>query len=338
MNKKNISIKEIAKLSGVSVATVSRVINNNGRFSEQTRKKVQAVIEATNYETNAVAKSLRMKKSNTVGILIPDIRNAFFSTLVQKLERYLFEQGYSTIICNTGRSEEKEAAYLAILNSKMIDGLIVISGQTPFSLKKLTRAIPVVCIDRKPKAGEGLHVVHSDNHQGGVMATETLLAGGSKNLLLLTGDPMLSASKHRRQGFVDTLKKHGFEKTQFTQIEITSNAKQSQTELAKEKLLEKAEAGVRFDGVFALNDRLALGAIEAAYALDMQIPQDVQIVGFDDDPISRYCSPKLSTVKQNTDELAQKAGVALLKLMAGERLEETQHIVCVEWIQRETTR
>ncbi|KAE9876631.1 LacI family DNA-binding transcriptional regulator, partial [Escherichia coli] len=116
---KKTSIKDIAKLSGVSVATVSRVINDNGRFSEETREKVLAVIKENNYQMNFSAKSLRMNKSFSVGILVPDISNYFFSSVVQQIEAILFDQGYSTIICNTGRNLDKEMAYLNMLESKM---------------------------------------------------------------------------------------------------------------------------------------------------------------------------------------------------------------------------
>ncbi|CRH21139.1 Transcriptional regulator, LacI family (fragment) [Carnobacterium maltaromaticum] len=129
---KNYSIKDIAEIAGVSVATVSRVINDNGRFSEETRKKVLRIIEETGYKMNYSAKNLRMKKSFTIGILVPDISNSFFSEVVQQLEEILFAKGYSTIICNTSRSSEKELAYLRILEGKGIDGLIVISGAEKF--------------------------------------------------------------------------------------------------------------------------------------------------------------------------------------------------------------
>jgi LacI family transcriptional regulator len=125
---KKISIKDIAQLSGVSVATVSRVINDNGRFSEETRKKVLDVINETGYQMNYSAKSLRMNKSFSIGILVPDISNYFFSDVVQKIEEILFEHGYSTIICNTARNLAKEDAYLQMLESKGVDGIIVISG------------------------------------------------------------------------------------------------------------------------------------------------------------------------------------------------------------------
>jgi len=338
MEKKNVSIKDIAKLSGVSVATVSRVINNDsGRFSEKTRKKVQAVIAETNYETNTVAKSLRMKKSNTIGILVPDISNSFFSELVRKLEMQLFEEGYSTIICNTNREKEKEKAYLTILESKMVDGLIVISGQKEFIAGDLNRKIPIICIDRKPESTDDIAIIHSDNYQGGVLATEELLNSGCKRIALLTSQPMLSSSNHRRKGFIDTLKKHQFPLENYTQIEVVADKLLSQTEMAKAEIRKRVKEGERFDGVFALNDRLAIGAIEATYTMELEIPKDIRIVGFDNDPISRYCNPKLTTIKQNTDELSKRASTTLISLINGNVIEEKQQVIPIELIRRGTT-
>jgi len=335
MEKKNISIKEIAELSGVSVATVSRVINNNGRFSEETRKKVQAVIEETNYETNTVAKSLRMKKSNTIGILVPDISNAFFSELVRKLESQLFDEGYSTIICNTNRDKEKESAYLTMLESKMVDGLIVISGQKEFSTGNINRKIPIICVDRKPKSGEGIAIIHSDNYQGGVVAAEELIRNGCKKISLLENQATMSAFKHRENGFLETLAKHGITADI---IEVPRNGGFSQTENARATVLSRLQAGRTYDGFFALTDRLAIGAIEAVLEFGLKIPADIKIVGFDNDPISKYCYPKLTTVKQNTEELSKRACETLRSLIDGNVLEEIQHIVPIELIRRGTTK
>ena len=123
---KKISIKQIAQLSGVSVATVSRVINNNGRFSEETRQRVLDTIKKYDYTTNMAAKSLRVSKSKTIGVIVPDINNLFFAELVLEIENFFFDEGYSVFICNTGQNETKEKEYFKSLDSKMVDGIICI--------------------------------------------------------------------------------------------------------------------------------------------------------------------------------------------------------------------
>lgn len=151
MTKKNISIKEIAKLANVSVATVSRVINNNGRFSEATKERVEKIIKEYGYTTNIAAKSLRTSKSKTIGLIVPHINNEWFSQLALEIENYFFDKNYSVFICNTSQDENKEIAYFKSLDSKLVDGIICISGIEQIPTSSLSRSIPIVCIDRKPK-------------------------------------------------------------------------------------------------------------------------------------------------------------------------------------------
>ena len=187
---KKYSLKDIAILSGVSVATVSRVINDNGRFSEETRQKVLKVIEETGYKMNYNAKSLRMNRSFSIGILVPDISNYFFSDVVQKIEEILFDKGYSTIICNTARSQAKETAYLKMLEGKGVDGLVVISGAEAFDFDYSSneKHIPYICIDREPKTREDTVFISSNHYQGAFEATEELIHVGCKHPLIVMHD------------------------------------------------------------------------------------------------------------------------------------------------------
>ncbi|MGX7420516.1 LacI family DNA-binding transcriptional regulator [Carnobacterium gallinarum] len=338
MNKKTVSIKEIAKLSGVSVATVSRVINNNGRFSEETRKKVLKVIKETNYETNSIAKSLRMRKSNTIGILVPDISNSFFANVVQEIESILFEQGYSTIICNTDRNEEKELAYLRMLEGKMIDGLIVISGVKEFGTATMNKTIPLICIDRKPQDTQNTIIIESNHYQGGFIATEELIKQGCKNIAIIIHRDFLSSSKERLAGYKDALKKNNLAFNPDNVIHIKATGNVSRTEIAKQALVERFKQGEFFDGIFALNDRLAIGAIHAAKEYQLNIPVDLKIVGFDNDPISKYCSPTLSTIKQDNRVIAQQACTSLLLAIDTNYAEIEKHqVIPVSLIVREST-
>ena len=153
--KKPVTIKEVAKWANVSIATVSRVINKRGHYSEATRKRVQDVIDKSGYAANNSAKSLRMSKSRTVGIIVPDISNDWFSNIVFELERIFFENQYSVFICNTSESEDKEEAYFRSLESKLIDGIICISGREVLPANVTSRPIPIICIDRQPKNFHG---------------------------------------------------------------------------------------------------------------------------------------------------------------------------------------
>ena len=244
---KKTSIKDIAKLSGVSVATVSRVINNNGRFSEETRKKILDVIEETGYQMNFSAKSLRMNKSFSVGILVPDISNYFFSDVVQKIEEELFELGYSTIICNTGRNIEKETAYLNMLRSKLVDGIIVISGVDEFVFHY--DDIPYICIDREPLKKEKTIFISSNHYQGAFEATESLINNGCKHPAILMYDRQSSSAKERFKGYKDALKKNNISYNESSHL-LLSGLEENFTENLQ-AFLERTD---QVDSFFAVNE------------------------------------------------------------------------------------
>ncbi|EGA8375488.1 LacI family transcriptional regulator [Listeria monocytogenes] len=300
---KKTSIKDIAKLSGVSVATVSRVINDNGRFSEETREKVLAVIKETNYQMNFSAKSLRMNKSFSVGILVPDISNYFFSSVVQQIEAILFDQGYSTIICNTGRNLDKEMAYLNMLESKMVDGLIVISGADEFGFKytNAENGIPYVCIDRQPKDKKDTIFISSNHHQGAFEATEALIHAGVKSPVIFMHSRQSSSAKERLKGFQDALKKNNIR----YDPDVSKFTVDLQIHDYQKSIITFVNEVTTMDGIFAINDNIALELLNLLPTIGKKIPNDIKVIGFDDTPQCNYTVPKLSSVKQNIPKIAQ---------------------------------
>ncbi|ALB28511.1 LacI family DNA-binding transcriptional regulator [Companilactobacillus heilongjiangensis] len=333
MNKKY-SIKDIAKLSGVSVATVSRVINDNGRFSEETRKKVQKVIRDTDYHTNFSAKNLRMNKSFSVGILVPDISNYFFANVVQKIEKILFKQGYSTIICNTARDEKKELAYLKMLESKGIDGLIVISGAKAFDISKLKtpQKIPFVCIDREPKDKQNTVFISSDHYQGAVEATNSLFEAGCKFPIIASHSRTSSSSSYRLRGFKDALAKNN----------ITYNKSKNHIVLDSDNITKKLnqflELEPQIDGIFAINDSIAINVLSALLKIGKSVPKDIKIIGFDNDPQDIHSYPTLSSIKQDTDKIAQVTVDNLINLINHTGITGESITIPVSLIQRESSK
>ncbi|EAH1509687.1 LacI family transcriptional regulator [Listeria monocytogenes] len=300
---KKTSIKDIAKLSGVSVATVSRVINDNGRFSEETREKVLAIIKETNYQMNFSAKSLRMNKSFSVGILVPDISNYFFSSVVQQIEAILFDQGYSTIICNTGRNLDKEMAYLNMLESKMVDGLIVISGADEFGFKytNAENGIPYVCIDRQPKDKKDTIFISSNHYQGAFEATEALIHAGVKSPVIFMHSRQSSSAKERLKGFQDALKKNNIR----YDPDVSKFTVDLQIHDYQKSIITFVNEVTTMDGIFAINDNIALELLNLLPTIGKKIPNDIKVIGFDDTPQCNYTVPKLSSVKQNIPKIAQ---------------------------------
>lgn len=328
------SIKDIAKLSNVSAATVSRVINNNGRFSEDTRKKVLDVIKNTGYQTNFSAKNLRMDKSFSIGILVPDISNFFFADVVQKIEEILFKKGYSTIICNTARDANKEQAYLKMLESKGIDGLIVISGPKAFDTDSLSSSgrIPFICIDRKPVNKANTIFIASNHYQGAFEATESLINSGCKSPLIVTHQIISPSGKERLSGFKDALHKNNI---------LFDNKKNKiilrptdEMEEIKSKLITHSQT----DGIFAINDTLGIKVLASLLSLGKKVPEDVKLIGFDNDPQSAYIYPSLSSVNQDTLKIAQIAVNNLIGLLNHTSKNGESFIIPVSLVLRESSK
>ncbi|WP_155286312.1 LacI family DNA-binding transcriptional regulator [Lacticaseibacillus zhaodongensis] len=338
MAQKKISIKEIAALSGVSTATVSRVINNNGRFSEQTRQRVLAVIRAKGYEPNAVAKGLRMQRTSTIGIVVPDLNNSFFSDLVEKIESQFFAADYSTIICDTARNPDKEASYLRMLESKLVDGIVVISGSSDFDPDQLSRKIPVVCIDRRPARKDVMYIA-SDHYAGAVLATAELIKAGTKPLFILPSRTT-PTTRSRLAGYQDTLEQNGLTVEPDSVLRLTANQDadiDSRRTAIRAFLRQQKVKQSGTIGVFAHSDNLAADTLIAARSMDLSMPDDLKIIGFDDAPIARYCSPELTTVHQDVAGIAQRVSEYLVAAIQGADVPaESEQLVAVHLVKRGT--
>ena len=336
--KSRLSIKEIAKLSNVSVATVSRVINNNGRFSKETQDRVLSIINEYGYTTNMAAKSLRMSKSKTVGLIVTTLDNEFFSKLILEIEKYFFEQNYSVLICNTSQNQEKEMAYFRSLDAKLVDVIICISGFEEIPHHVMTRDIPIVCIDRKPKDHHNAYYVESNHYSGGYLATQELIKQGCQRIAIISKDKSISVYKQRLDGYHQALLDYGLPIC--PELEITLKDSHPNGEGAKDAIHHLIKSNIPFDGVFATNYWRAYGTLIALKENHIQVPQDVKIIGFDDSYISNVSYPSLSTIRQNIPALATTASGLLLRLMEGKNQEEIQrhHVVPIEVVRRESTK
>ncbi|WP_087033820.1 LacI family DNA-binding transcriptional regulator [Trichococcus palustris] len=333
----NISMKDIAELSGVSIATVSRVLNNNGRFSEETKEKVLKVIEETGYQINYSAKTLRMNKSFSIGILVPDITNLFFANVVEQIEEILFDKGYSTIICNTARDAKKEKAYLSVLVSKLIDGLIIISGADDFEFEHQSakKEIPYVCIDREPKDKDRTIFISSNHYQGAFEATENLIANGVKHPAIVLHKKSSSSSKERFSGFKDALKKNNIDFSNEENTLFFHTNKQENKTLLKNFVNDHPDT----DGLFTVNDNIGLDIILFLKELNIDVPKDIKIIGFDNVPTCEYSNPTLSSIKQDTEKIAKKAVSSLIKLIDGQTEDKGKiYLLPVQLIERESSK
>ena len=335
--KERSSIHDVARLCNVSVSTVSRVVNNKGRISPATRERVLKAVEEVGYVTNAAARSLRMASSKTVGIIVPDISDDWLAQMVSALERRLFDAGYSTLICNSDRDEEKEAAYIRSLDAKCVDGIICVAGIAAFPADELVREVPVICIDRRPRGLETVFSVESDHFAGGYLAGTELAETGCTRCAFVSRSLELSTDHLRHRGFCQALHDHGI--VPDGRLLIRIDPRLPSYEGARDAVAQLLERGERPDGVFATNDWRALGTIAALEEHGLSVPRDVRVVGFDDSPIAAVTRPAITSVRQDVPGIARKATELLLALAEGtaERTSERHVIVPVRLIRREST-
>lgn len=336
MSTNHPSIRVIAQLAGVSIATVSRVINNNGRFSEATRERVLRVIDEQGYVANMAAKSLRSAKSRNVGMIVPDISNDFFSAIALHVERHLAARGYSAFVCNSGNDPQRELDYFRTLTSKLVDGVLCISGLNTLSDEALPDGIPVVCIDRYPENERSIPRVSSEDIAASNMATEHLIAQGCQRILFISSYTARHSRRDRFEGYRQALEAHGMPILADNLAYVTGE-RPSMEEADNLVHAHLHAHGLDFDGVFASSDHAAVGALRALTRSGVAVPEQVKIAGFDNSVYAQLTSPAITSVERHPDELARQGCNVLLQLIDGGQVPATT-LVSTELIVRASSR
>jgi LacI family transcriptional regulator len=320
------TIRDVAKKANVSVATVSRVLNNKGYVSEEAQKAVMAAIAALDYTPNSVARTLYNKSSGMIGLVLPDITNPFFPELARAVEDVALTYGYTVVLCNSDEEVAKEKKYFEALKQKYIDGIILTtSSLTPKDYDRLD--LPMVALDRR--IGDHIPTVVSENKQGACEATEHLLAKGCRYLAHLRGPKGVKTADERYKGFMEVVKRHRVE----------------HVVLEAEFHIDKAEATARelfttypqVDGVFAGSDVTAAGVMKAAHTLNKKIPTDIRLIGFDGIPLGKMLVPALSTVEQSIYKMGALSARLLIKQIEKQPMPSMYYELPVTLIARETT-
>jgi LacI family transcriptional regulator len=333
--KNKISIKHISDLAGVSIATVSRIINENGRYSKETEEKVKKIIAEYDYVPNMVAKGLRTHKMTNIGIIVPDITNEFFVKLAYEIEKNLFVYGYGCFICNTNEDIEMEQKRLQMMKVQNVSGLIYISGGSTGAASTI-QDIPTVFIDRTPvvqSSDEQYIVIESDNIQGGYLATKELLDQGCRRIVMLTDKRRLSSQTDRIEGYRKAHQEAGVPTEEGFIIDLDKMDFQT----AFHSVNKLIEQGVTFDGIFASTDWLALGSYAALSKKGITIPNQVKIVGYDDISISEFNALPITTIHQQIDIIGETAVKYLLQLLEDKPVEKQLHHVPVYLVKRQST-
>lgn len=323
------TIREVAKKAGVSVATVSRVLNNNGYVSAKTKDQVLKVIELLDYKPNEVARSLYKKQSNTVALIVPDITNPFFPELARAVEDTLNIYGYTLMLCNSDEQAEKEREYMDVLKQKYVDGAILVSNTlTAEDLQKLD--LPVVVIDRSIHSH--VSTVVSQNFEGAKQATLFLKEKGCRVIAHLRGPEHVVTANERYQGYIDVVQNDSwFDKDL---VAIGNYEMKTSAEVTKDLLNNHPE----IDGIFAGNDVMGVGAIKAVKQMGKRIPEDVSIIGFDGITLGEMIYPELTTIAQPIYDMGLLGARMLIKQIEKKPLTQTFHEFPIQLIERQTTR
>lgn len=330
MSEKKLSIVDIAKMANVSIATVSRVLNKTGRYSSETEKKILELVNRYGYTPNVTAKSLRTNKTQSIGVVVPDITNEFFAKIVRSIELSILPQGYSVFVCDTHENERMETTHLENLIAKNVDGVIYISGKTDATGDEVSHRIPVVYIDRRPENAPC--IIESDNEQGGFLATEELIRKGCKRIVILQDYHWLSTLRRRSAGYVRAHEQYGL--TIDPQLQPEDSPGYENAKKLVKKLLHD---GISFDGIFATNDIMALGALHALTEENIKVPEEIKLVGFDDISISAFCEIPITTITQNTEKIGNLCVDSLVRQMQGEKVRRENIVVPVSLHVRKTT-
>jgi LacI family transcriptional regulator len=313
-----ITIKDVANRAGVSITTVSHVINQTRFVSEELVQRVQDAMEELNYQPNTLARSLRMGETKTIGLIVPDNSNPFFAEVSRIIEDTSFEKGYGVFLCNSDGIPEKEAAYIRMLIAKQVDGVIFIAAENAQeNLTDLTRRnFPVVVVDRD-LPDSLIDVVLVNNKQGGFDAVNYLLTLGHKRIACITGPSQLTPSAARVEGYRHALQNAGIAVQE--ELVVPGDFRFLSGEKAMEHLLQLDEPP---SAVFAGNDLMAIGAQRALRNHTLRIPQDISVIGFDDISMAVEVTPALTTIAQPIAELATCAAELLLKRIQNDRESE----------------
>lgn len=304
------SIKDVAKVAGVSTATVSRVLSNGIHVRPEVRERVMNAIAQLDYRPNLLARSLRSQHSNTIGLIVSDIRNPFFTSISRAVEDMAYEQGYSLLLCNTDENPEKETIYLNLMQDENVAGIIFSpTRQTAMNVSASDFAFPLVIVDRSVGDAD-VDAVLLDNVDAGYRLTTHLIENGYQRIAALCGE-MSTTGRERQQGYEKALQAHNLsrlpEHVKFLQPRIETGY------AATMKMLSSSN---RPDAILATNSMIAAGVLQAIRECNLTIPDDIALVTFDETTWASLVQPAITLIAQPTYEIGKTAAELLLQRVA----------------------
>lgn len=314
--KKRPTIADVAKKAGVSMMTVSRAINHKPGLSEELRKKILIIAEEMGFKPNQIARGLATQKSATIGLVVPDITNPFFSHLALGVEGLAFEHGYSVFVLNTAEMVTREKSILDLLVQQRVDGVILCGARMPMDemRKQFDRFPGMVLVNRTLETPHPNVVsIDVDDQQGASLAVRHFLTQNRKSIAYITGPHNSHSNMKRLKGYRSTLEAAGIKFE--TQLVQTGAPNTEGGRIACQALLQRRPD---VDAVFAFNDLVAVGIIQVCQEYGKLVPQEIAVIGADDIPLATIFKPQLSTLHINLGDVGRQAMQSLFDLIQGE--------------------
>ncbi len=322
------SIREVARIAGVSPATVSRVMNGTANVEEEKKQRVLDAIEATGFKPNELARALFKKSSKIIGMIVPNIENPFFSEIAKAVEEEAFQNGYKMLLCNSSDNPKKERMNIQMLVQMQADGIVIMTNSDKTGKKLAECGLPVVGMDRKLSEGKEIAFIEADHYKGGMLAAEHLIECGCRHIVCLRGPMKFSSGQQRYQAYEDVCKKHG-RKSVWIDCGYDYDAG---LKAAQELIRRYPET----DGILASNDMAAMAVYKVLVQNGRRVPDDVQLVGFDNIEFSRRMTPELTTISQPIEEMGKLAVQMIMHYGDGSSYQK-ENVFDVELIRRQTT-
>ena len=325
------TLKDVARETGLTVSTVSRVLNNRGYISKEAREKVYEAMKRLNYQPNEVARSLSKQTTNTIGVILPHIDHPYFSRLLSSLETAAYLNEYKLMVFNSNERDDKEVKYLEMCRGIRVAGIILCSG-TVYVQRFEDLGVPLVTIERFLESGTA--AIECDNRQGGRMVAKHLAEKGCRKVVYLSGEnaePM--PADDRALGFAEVCRQEGLECLDLEEEKTDALYASLDYHEYIEKILEEHP---EIDGIFASSDVIAAQVIQICRKKGIPIPDQIKLVGFDDSLISMLTSPAITTIRQPIPEMASLAVQTILRA-SNKEMVPSRTILPVSLVERETT-